>query len=432
MRRTVPLLVWLLSAALAPAASAADIIIRGARLIDGRSPGVIADGVVVVSGDRIKAVGRSADVPVPEGAKVIDLGDVTLLPGLIDTHTHILIQGDITEEDYDRQIFKESLPYRALRASRSVRIALDHGFTTMRDVDTEGAMYTDVDVKKAIANGVIPGPRLQVATRALGVTGSYGPSGYSPEVSYPRGVQLVSGPDEARKAVREQISNGADWIKVYCDRSYYIHTDGTLSSVPTFTLDELKAIVDEAHRQRKKVAAHAIARPGLANALAAGVDSIEHGIFLEDRTIEEMIAKGVYYVPTLTVTEYVAPGRAAEGRPIWAKIPQFHHDSFSRAVKRGVKIAFGTDVGGFDWDLNQAREFTYMTRFGMTPMQAIQAATRVASEMLGVQDTLGTLEAGKIADVVAVPGNPLQDITVMERVSFVMKEGKIHRAETAY
>jgi len=282
-----------------------------------------------------------------------------------------------------------------------------------------------VDLKNAVANGVIPGPRLFVSTRALDVTGAYGPSGYSPEISYPRGVQLVSGPDEARRAVREQISNGADWIKVYCDRSYYLTPDGGLSSIPTFTLDELRAIVDEAHRQRKKVAAHAVARPGLSNALAAGVDSIEHGINLDDKTIEEMFSKGVYYVPTLTVTEYVAPGRAAEGKPIWAKIPEFHRASFARAHKRGVKIAFGTDAGGFDWDLNQAREFTYMVRFGMTPMEAIQAATRVAAELLEISDRLGTLEPGKIADVIAVPGDPLRDVSLMEKVSFVMKEGKV-------
>src|SRR5438105_5191033 len=207
------------------------IVIRAARLIDGRGGAVVSPAVIVVRGNRIESIGSA----IPADAQTIDLGDMTLLPGLIDAHTHILLQGDITSADYDEQIFKESLPYRALRASRAVRIALDHGFTTLRDVETEGAMYTDVDVKRAINNGVIPGPRLFVSTRALSVTGGYGPSGYSPEISYPMGVQIVDGADAGRKAVREQIAHGADWIKVYADRSYFVQKDGALSSIPTFT-----------------------------------------------------------------------------------------------------------------------------------------------------------------------------------------------------
>jgi imidazolonepropionase-like amidohydrolase len=334
-----------------------------------------------------------------------------------------MLQGDVTEEDYDVQLFKESLPYRALRASRAAKIALDRGFTTMRDIGNEGAMYTDVDVKRAINNGVIPGPRLQVATRALAVTGAYGPSGYSPEITFPKGVELCDGVDECRKAVREQISHGADWIKVYADRSYFLQKDGTLSSVQNFNAEEMKAIVDEAHRLRRKAAAHAMARPGIENALNAGVDSIEHGIAIPDDLLDVMVAKNVYLCPTLTVTEYVAPGRAAEGRAIWAKIPEFHRDSFNRAVRKGVKIAFGTDAGGFPWEVNQCREFTYMTKNGMTPMQALRAATIVPAEMMDLADKVGSLEAGKLADIIAVPGNPLSDITVMERVGFVMKEG---------
>ena len=408
-------------------AFAADPVtaIRAARMIDGRSDSVIAPGIVVVRGNRIERIGGA----VPAGATVIDLGDATILPGLIDAHTHVLLQGDVTQEEYDKQIFRESLPYRALRASRAVKIALERGFTSMRDVETEGAGYTDVDVKRAINDGVIPGPRLQVATRALSVTGAYGPTGYSPEIEYPRGVQIVDGVESARHAVREQIGNGADWIKFYADRAYFVQKDGTLSSVPTFTLDEAKAIVGEAHRLRKKVAAHAMARPGLENAIAAGVDSIEHGIAIPDDLLDKMKAQGIYLCPTLTVTEYVAPGRAAEGRPIWAKIPEFHRDSFARAVRKGVKVAFGTDVGGFPWEVNQAREFGYMTRNGMTPMMAIRSATVVAAEMMGTDDQVGSLEAGKLADIVAVPGNPLSDVTALERVSFVMKDGVVVRRQ---
>jgi len=396
------------------------IIIKAARLIDGRGGAVVSPAVIVVRGNRIESIGSA----IPAGAQTIDLGDMTLLPGLIDAHTHILLQGDVTSADYDEQLFRESMPYRALRASRSAKIALEHGFTTLRDVETEGAMYTDVDVKRAINNGVIPGPRLFVSTRAMSVSGGYGPSGYSPEIIYPMGVQIVDGVEGGRKAVREQISHGADWIKVYADRSYFVDKNGQLSSIPTFTPEEMKAIVDEAHRLRHKVAAHAMARPGIENALNGGVDSIEHGIAIPDDLIDMMVAKGVYLCPTLTVTEYVAPGRGG----VWARIPQFHHDSFQRALRKGVKIAFGTDAGGFPWDaVNEAKEFEYETQYGMTPMQAIQTATRNAADLLGMSDQIGTLEAGKFADIVAVPGNPLSDITAMEHVGFVMKDGVIYK-----
>ena len=395
-------------------------VIRAARLIDGRGGNPASPAVIVVRGNRIESIGGA----VPADAQTIDLGDMTLLPGLIDAHTHILLQGDITSADYDEQLFRESMPYRALRASRAVKIALEHGFTTLRDLETEGAMYTDVDVKRAINNGVIPGPRLFVSTRAMSVTGGYGPSGYSPEVTFPMGVQIVDGVEGGRKAVREQIAHGADWIKVYADRSYFVQKDGTLSSTPTFTAEEMKAIVEESHRLRHKVAAHAMARPGIENALNAGVDSIEHGIAIPDDLVDMMVAKGTYLCPTLTVTEFVAPGRGG----VWTKIPQFHHDSFQRALRKGVKIAFGTDAGGFPWDaINEAKEFEYETRYGMTPMQAIQSATRVASELLGMGDQIGTVESGKLADIVAVPGNPLDDITVLERVAFVMKDGQVYK-----
>jgi imidazolonepropionase-like amidohydrolase len=419
MKRFLPALLLAASAIAQPK----PIVIKAARLIDGRGGAPITPALVVVRGNRIQSVGGLA----PEDAQVIDLGDATLMPGLIDAHVHLLLQGDVTTEDYDEQIFKESMAYRALRASRAAKIGLEHGFTTMRDLETEGAMYTDVDVKRAIENGIIAGPRLFVSTRALSVTGGYGPSGYAPDISYPRGVQIVDGVEEARKAVREQIGHGADWIKVYADRSYFVQADGTLSSIPTFTREEMKAIVDEAHRLRHKVAAHAMARPGIENALLAGIDTIEHGIAIPDDLLDMMVKNGVYLCPTLTVTEFVAPGRAAEGRAIWAKIPEFHRDSFNRAVKKGVKIAFGTDVGGFPWDaLNEAKEFSYMTRFGMTPMQSIEAATRTAAQLLDQPD-LGVVAQGKLADLVAVPGNPLQDITAMERVFFVMKDGAVVR-----
>ncbi|HEV2722120.1 MAG TPA: amidohydrolase family protein [Thermoanaerobaculia bacterium] len=409
-------LVLLALATTAFAAEPRPIAIKAARLIDGRGGAVVAPAVVVVRGNKIESIGGA----VPADAQVIDLGDSTLLPGLIDAHVHVLLQGDITSADYDAQLFRESMAYRALRATKALRIALSHGFTTVRDLETEGAMYTDVDLKRAINNGIIAGPRMVVSTRAMSVTGGYGPSGYAPDVTYPMGVQIVDGVENGRKAVREQIAHGADWIKVYADRSYFLDKNGTLSSIPTFTAEEMKAIVDEAHRLHHKVAAHAMARPGIANALAAGVDSIEHGVAIPDDLIDIMVAKGVYLCPTLTVTEYVGPGRGG----IWVKMVDIHHDSFQRALRKGVKIALGTDAGGFDWSaVNEAKEFEYYTRLGMTPMQAIESGTRVAAELLDMSDRVGTIEPGKLADLVAVPGNPLQDITAMERVRFVMKDG---------
>ena len=291
----------------------------------------------------------------------------------------------------------------------------------------EGAGYADVDVKKAINNGVIPGPRMQVATRALDVTGAYPLIGYAPDVLVPHGVQVVDGADEARKAVREQIMYGADWIKVYSDRSYRVREDGVLDDIPTFTPEELRAIVDEAHRQRHKVASHAMALNGVHNSVEAGVDSVEHGNYIADADLKTMAARGIYYVPTIYVGEYVAEGRAREGAPVWVKMLQIHEDTFRRAMKAGVKIAFGTDVGGFAWTITPAKEFAYMVKWGMTPMQAIRSATVTASELMGMQDQVGTIEVGKFADIIAVSGDPLADVGALERVDFVMKGGAVWR-----
>lgn len=407
----------------AQTAGTKTIALRCGSLFDGRSDSLRKNVFVVVEGEKIKDVSSSA----PGGADVVDLSHETCLPGLMDTHTHVLLQGDITAADYDEQLLKESPEYQTILAIVNARRALEYGFTSIRDLETEGAGYADADVKKAINNGVIPGPRMQVATRALDVTGAYPLQGYAPNVMVPHGVQLVDGADNARQAVREQISHGADWIKVYSDRSYRVRADGVLEDVPTFTMDELRAIVDEAHRERHKVASHAMALYGVHNSVEAGVDSIEHGNYIADEDLKTMASRGIYYVPTIYVGEYVAQGRAAEGAPVWVKMIQIHEDTFRRAMKAGVKIAFGTDAGGFDWKVNPAKEFSSMVKFGMTPAQAIRSATVTAAELLGVKDSLGTVEPGKLADVVAVPGDPLNDVTVMEKVDFVMKGGAVMR-----
>ena len=398
------------------------VAIRAGKLIDGKSEKVVENIMIVVEGDKIASV--TAGGSAPAGVEVIDLSKATVLPGFIDTHTHVLLQGDITAEEYDTQLLKQSIPYRAILAARNAHIALSHGFTSIRDLETEGAMYADVDVKTAIANGEVPGPRMQVATRAMTPTGMYPLLGYSWELKVPTGVQYVDGVDGARKAVREQAMYGADWIKYYSDRRYHFESDGVLHSMVNFTDEEAKAIVDEAHRIGKKVAAHAIGSDGIAAALRAGVDTIEHGDGLTDALMDEMARRGIYWVPTITVGVYVAPGRSGN----WPKMAEVQRENFPKAIKKGVKIALGTDAGGFDWKaLNEAKEFEYYLQYGMTPLQAIRAGTSTAAELLGWGDKLGTIEAGKWADIVAVSGDPLKDIKELQNVKFVMKGGMVYK-----
>ena len=414
----------LLALALAPPALAAPaemVAVRADRLLDVAAQQVRGPGFVVVEGGRIKEITASA----PDGARVIDLGRRTLLPGFIDVHTHVLLQGDATAEDYDRQLLKESVAYRALRATKAMRIALEHGFTTLRDIGNEGAGFADVDLKRALEAGAITGPRLFVATKALSPTGAYGLLGYAWELEVPRGVEMCDGPDACRRAVRDQIAHGADWIKAYADRSYYRQADGQIRSLPNFTVEEMTAIVDQAHRTRRRVAAHSMTPTGHAIALAAGVDSIEHGDVLDEATIKTMAERRVYLCPTLTVSAFVAGPRSVTN-PIWSDLEKASAESFKRALAAGVPIALGTDAGGFDWDkINQAEEFGRYVALGMTPWQALRAGTVTAAALLGQEGSLGTLAVGARADLVATEDDPLRDITATERVSFVMKDGEV-------
>jgi len=406
-----------------PAAAPKKLAIRAGHLIDGKSDTPLTNALIVVEGDTIKSV-IPGGTP-PAGVEVIDLSKATVLPGFVDAHTHVLLQGDIAQEDYDAQLLKESIPYRAILAARNAQIALGHGFTAMRDLETEGAMYADVDVKQAINRREVPGPHMQVSTRAMTPTGMYGPLGYSWEIRIPQGVQYVDGVEEIRKVVREQIMYGADWIKYYSDRGYFYGPDGVvLHSHVNFTDEEARAIVEETHRLGKKVAAHAIGSDGIAAALKAGVDSIEHGDGLTEAEMEEMARRNVYWVPTIMVGAYVAPGRSGN----WPRMVETEKAAFQLALKKGVKIVLGTDAGGFDWrELNQALEFDYYVKYGMTPIQAIRSATTSAAELLGWSDKMGTVEAGKWADLVAVSGDPLKDITELQHVKFVMKGGSVFR-----
>ena len=394
--------------------------IRAGRLLDVAAEKVRENVVVVVEGGKIREIGTS----VPAGATLVDLSGQTLLPGLIDVHTHVLLQGDATSKEYDEQLLGESLPYRTLRATRAMKIALDHGFTTLRDIGNEGAGFADVDLKRAVERGIVEGPRLFVATKALAPTGAYPIQTGAWELSFPRGVEMCDGPDACRRAVRDQISRGADWIKVYADRSYYRTPDG-FRSFPNFTVEELTAIVDQAHRTRVKVAAHSITPSGHAVALAAGVDSIEHGDVLDDATIQGLVKQHTYWCPTLTVADYVA-GPRSKTNPVWAELQQAARDSFKKALAAGVPIVMGTDAGGFPWDeINQAEELKRYVALGMTPWQALKSTTVTAAEMLGKAGTLGTIAPGAAADLVATKDDPLRDITATERVSFVMKAGVV-------
>ena len=400
------------------------VALRAGRLFDSNSGRMLTAQVVLIRGGRIIEVGPADRIALPPGAEVLDLSRATVLPGLIDAHTHLFLTGE-SHGRYEEQLLKESWQYRTLEAAVNARRDLEAGFTALRDLETEGAMYSDVDVRNAIHRGLIPGPRLQVVTRALSTTGGYPLEGYSPEVPVPSGVEIVDSPWAARLAVREQIKYGADLIKIYSTHRFRFAPDGRLVSIPTFTLEEIQAIVDEAHRQGVKVACHAYGGPGLHNCIEAGVDSIEHGLDLDEEALRQMVAKGIYYVPTLYVYEFEPQEdlEATGGKTSRARI---HEASFRRAVASGVKIAFGTDAGPFPHG-TQAREFEFMVRFGMTPARAIQAATSSAAELMGWQDRIGSLQEGKFADLIAVSGDPLADITELERVKFVMKGGVIVR-----
>jgi imidazolonepropionase-like amidohydrolase len=425
MRRLAPIVLCLVGSGLW-AQSPSRTLIHAGRLIDGISDQPRTDQGILVEGERIVAVGPWSQVSGRgQGATVIDLHDRTVLPGMIDNHTHILLQGDITAADYDDQLLKESIPYRTIRAVAAVRTALMNGYTTMRDLETEGAMYADVDVKNAINRGVVPGPRMFVSTRAMAPTGMYPLNGYSWELDVPHGVWIVDGVDAIRQAVREQVARGADWIKFYADRRYFIGPDNRLHSWVNFTDDEMKAIVEETHRLGRKVAAHAIGWDGIDAALRAGVNSIEHGDGLTPDLIERMVQQKVYWCPTIFVGAYVAEGRGG----IWPRMVEFERTAFGEAIKRGALpyISYGTDAGGYAWTENQAQELAYMVRYGMTTMQAIKSTTSVAAALLDQSQNLGAIAEGRFADIIAVRQDPLADITALQHVDYVMKGGTVYR-----
>ena len=404
-------------------------VIRAGTLIDGQSDAPRKNQLIFVRGEHIEKVADGATA-IPPGATIIDLSNATVLPGLIDSHTHLFLWGeDPAKGGYDANILKAGIALRAARATYAAKRALEQGFTTLRDLETEGAGYGDIEIKQAIEEGTIPGPRIFGATRGISTTGGYNLEGYAPELVMPKGVQIVDGPVEARKAAREQLDHGADWLKVYMTHRSWTDKQGHLVSQPTLTVEELRAIVDEAHGWGKKVACHAYNGEGLQRGLDGGCDSIEHGLDITDAQIAQMARQGTWYCPTIGVYygDWAAAG-TPEGERDRARA-NLHEATFRKALKANLKIVFGTDIGGIPWQEPIADEFSYMVKFGMSPMAAIQAATSRPAEMLDRKGELGIVSEGAYADVVAVSGDPLQTIDELKKVKFVMKGGSVFKDE---
>ncbi len=378
-------------------------------LIDGHSDKILKNPVVIVKEDRIIEVSLSKNIH--DSVQVIDLEGYTILPGLIDAHTHLLVAGD-GFTGYEKDNYRHSATFRSLRAVSHLKKSLHNGFTTIRDVCTEGAGYADVDLAKSVQLGYIDGPRIFPSTKGIAITGNYMPPPMAQnwELTLPAGAQYVSGKDECQKATREQIAHGAQWIKVFTDWSHV-----------TFNLDELTTIVNEAKKYGVNVAAHATLTEGIALAIEAGVKSIEHGDGFTIELINKAIEQDIFLCPTITVHGHINRNNDLSNKLF---------EMLSKAYKMGLKIVLGSDVGSFPWDDNQARELQYyVENAGFLPMDAIKSGTSLAAELLDRSNDLGHIEKGYIADIIAVKGNPLEDITLLQKVDFVMKNGVIYKNE---
>jgi imidazolonepropionase-like amidohydrolase len=428
-------LVLFLVCAISVSAAEAEktIALKAARLFDGKSKALVTNGVVIVQGNKI--VDAGSNLPIPTDAQVIDLGDATLSPGFMDGHSHLTLDFSGNFNQRRLQELDLNVSEQAIRATTFARATVEAGFTTVRDLGSRfvgSPEFVDVALRNSINKGLIVGPRMLVATYGIGATGGHfdSTSGFrdmlfGEEPGYSRGI--ADGPDEIRKAVRFEVKNGADVIKAAVSGGVLSLADEV--DTPQLTPAEMAALVDESHRLRKKVAVHCHGDQAAREAIEAGVDSIEHGSFMKPETLTMMKNKGIFLTPTLMATEWIMSKLDSYPPALQAKAKAAaaaRSDMFRNAVKMGVKISFGTDAAVFPHGQN-AKEFAVMTSLGMAPIEALKAATSNDAELFGIAQKVGTLEKGKLADVVAMPGDPTADITVTERVSFVMKEGKIIR-----
>ncbi len=398
------------------------VLLKPARVFDGVTPKPHEGWVVLVRGEKIQAAGPAGEVKVPDGTRTIELPNMTLLPGLIEAHSHLLLH-PYDETSWEDQVLKEPLALRVCRATNHARKTLEAGFTTVRDLGTEGAGYADVGLKQAIDEKIIPGPRMLVVTRAIVATGSYAPKGMAPEVRVPQGAEEADGVEGLKRVVRDQIGRGADWIKVYADYPWGPREPAR----PTFTLEELKAIVETARSAGRPVAAHATTKEGMRRATLAGVETIEHGDGGDLEVFRLMVEHNVALCPTLAATE--AMGKYRGWRKNTDPVPvavRAKRTMFKEALEAGVVIASGSDVGVFAHG-DEARELELLVEYGMTPAQALRAATAVDAMVLHLDNRLGSIKPGLLADLVAVEGDPTGDIKTLYKVRLVMKGGMLVR-----
>lgn len=397
--------------------------VKAGKLIDPRAGTILTDQVILVEGARIKSVGKN--VTVPSNATIIDLSSFVVLPGLTDCHTHILLQPE--DEQGTPPVITKSQAFRTVQAVAAAKKDLEAGFTTMRDVDSEGAGFADVAVRDGINEGIIPGPRLLVSTYALTITGGHmNLTGMNPDLPLPDPAAITDTREAMIAEVRREVKYGADWIKLYATGTLRHIDPVTLEPLSQVSVEDVQAIVNEAKRWGRDVAAHAYGGDGAKNAVLGGVRSLEHGMLLSDEILQLMHYHGTYWCPTLSV--YI-PDDLKEIDEKRQRIIASHKAVFQKAMKMGIKIAFGTDVGAYEHGTS-AREFVRMVEYGMKPMDAIRSATVTASELLRMEKEIGTLEPGKYADIIAVRENPVENIRSLTDVAFVMKQGKIYKDKT--